>query len=46
MANLSLHGSIATVVNSLFWVYICAAIFLYGVEFTAAWVRLRAKGYA
>ena len=46
LANLTIHGSIATVVTFLFWVYISAAIFLYGVEFTAAWVRLRAKGYA
>ena len=46
MANLSIHGSIATVVTFLFWVYISAAIFLYGVEFTAGWMRLGAKGYA
>ena len=46
MADLSIHGSIATVVTFLFWVYTSAVIFLYGVEFTAAWVRLRARGYA
>ena len=40
IADLSIHGSIATVVTFLFWVYISAAIFPYGVEFTAAWVRL------
>ena len=41
LADLSVHGSIATVVTFLFWVYISAAIFLYGVEFSAAWVRLQ-----
>ena len=40
-ADLSIHGSIATVVTFLFWVYISAVIFLYGVEFSAAWVRVR-----
>jgi len=40
-ADLSIHGSIATVVTFLFWVYISAVIFLYGVEFSAAWARLR-----
>ena len=39
VANLSLHGSIATVVTFLFWVYTSAVIFLFGVEFTAAWIR-------
>jgi membrane protein len=37
-ADLTVHGSIATVVTFLLWVYICAVIVLYGVEFTAAWV--------
>lgn len=41
VADLSVHGSIATVVSFLFWVYISAVIFLYGVEFSAAWVRLQ-----
>jgi membrane protein len=40
-ADVSVHGSIATVVTFLFWVYISAVIFLYGVEFSAAWARLR-----
>ena len=40
-ADLSIHGSIATVVTFLFWVYISAVIFLYGVELSAAWVRLK-----
>ena len=39
VANLSLHGSIATVVTFLFWVYTSAVIFLFGAEFTAAWIR-------
>ena len=37
----SVHGSIATVVWFLIWVYISAVILLYGVEFTAALARLR-----
>ncbi len=39
VADLSLHGSLATVVMFLFWVYTSAVIFLFGAEFTAAWVR-------
>ena len=35
------HGSIATVVVFLIWVYICAVVLMYGVEFTAAYARLR-----
>jgi membrane protein len=35
------HGSIAAVVVFLLWVYICAVIFLYGAEMTAAYARLR-----
>jgi membrane protein len=35
------NGSIAAVVVFLVWVYIQAAILLYGVEFTAAYSRLR-----
>ena len=34
------HGSIATVVVFLVWVYTSAVILLYGVEFTAAYARL------
>ena len=41
LADLSVHGSIATIVTFLFWVYISAVIFLYGVEFSVAWVRLQ-----
>jgi membrane protein len=35
------NGSIAAVVVFLLWVYVQAVIFLYGVEFTAAYARLR-----
>ena len=35
------NGSIAAVVVFLIWVYVQAAILLYGVEFTAAYARLR-----
>ena len=35
------HGSIAAVVVFLFWVYISSIILMYGVEFTAAYARLR-----
>jgi membrane protein len=35
------NGSIAAVVVFLLWVYVQAVILLYGVEFTAAWARLR-----
>lgn len=37
------HGSIATVVVFLLWVYVSSVVFLYGVEFTAAYARLRAE---
>jgi membrane protein len=35
------HGSIAAVVVFLIWVYTSAVVFLYGVEFTAAYAHLR-----
>ena len=35
------NGSIAAVVVFLIWVYLQAVILLYGVEFTAAYARLR-----
>ncbi len=42
MSRLSfIHGSIAAVVVFLVWVYVSAVIFLYGVEFTAAYARIR-----
>ncbi len=37
----AVHGSIAAVVVFLIWIYVCAVILLYGVEVTAAYVRLR-----
>jgi membrane protein len=36
-----IHGSIAAVVVFLLWVYVSSVILLYGVEFTAAFARLR-----
>ncbi len=36
-----IHGSIAAVVVFLVWIYVCAVILLYGVEVTAAYVRLQ-----
>ncbi len=41
LSRFSVHGSIAAVVVFLFWIYISAVIFLYGVEVTAAYARLR-----
>lgn len=35
------HGSIAAVVVFLIWVYTSAVVLMYGVEFTAAYARLR-----
>jgi membrane protein len=37
----SIHGSIATVVWFLVWVYVSSVLLLYGVEVTAAYARLR-----
>lgn len=37
----SVHGSVSTVVVFLAWVFLSAVIFLYGVEVTAAYARLR-----
>lgn len=42
-SRLSVHGSIAAVVAFLIWVFVCAVILLYGVEFTAAYARLRRR---
>ena len=36
-----IHGSIAAVVVFLLWIYISSVILMYGVEFTAAFARLR-----
>jgi membrane protein len=36
-----IHGNIATVVVFLIWIYVSAAILLFGVEFTAAYAKMR-----
>jgi membrane protein len=41
LSRFNVHGSVAAVVVFLLWVYISAVIFLYGVEVTAAYARLR-----
>jgi membrane protein len=42
--NLTLiHGSIAAVVVFLLWIYVSSVILMYGVEFTAAYARLRRR---
>ena len=41
LSRYSIHGSIGAVVVFLIWVYISAFILLYGVEFTAAYSRIR-----
>ena len=43
-ARWTVHGSVAGVVVFLLWIYISAVLLLYGVEMTAAYVRLRAAG--
>lgn len=37
------HGSIATTVVFLLWIYVSAVILMYGVEFTAGYARLRRR---
>jgi membrane protein len=39
-----IHGSIAAVVVFLLWIYTSSVILMYGVEFTAAYARLRRQG--
>ena len=41
MSRFNVHGSIGAVVVFLLWVYVSAVILLYGVEFTAAYSRIR-----
>src|SRR4030095_8342090 len=36
-----IHGNIATVVVFLLWIYVSATILLWGVEFTAAYAKMR-----
>jgi membrane protein len=43
LGRFNVHGSIAAVVVFLFWIYISAVIFLYGVEVTAANARIRRR---
>jgi membrane protein len=43
LSRFSVHGSISAVVVFLFWIYISAVIFLYGVEVTAANARIRRR---
>ncbi len=38
-----INGSIAAVVVFLLWIYVSAAILMYGVEFTASYARLRRR---
>lgn len=40
LSQWSVHGSVAAVVVFLLWIYISAVLLLYGVEMTAAYVRL------
>jgi membrane protein len=45
LSRFSIHGSIAAAVAFLVWVYFSSVIFIYGVEFTAEYARLRAKRF-
>ncbi|MSO83271.1 MAG: YihY/virulence factor BrkB family protein [Acidobacteria bacterium] len=38
-----IHGSVAAVVVFLLWIYVASVILMYGVEFTAAYARLRRR---
>ena len=41
LSRFTMHGSVATVVAFLIWVYVSAVILLYGAEVSAAYARLR-----
>ena len=41
LSRFSIHGTIASVVVFLLWVYVSAIILLYGVEMTVAYARIR-----
>lgn len=41
LSEWTVHGSVAAVVVFLLWIYVSAVVLLYGVEMTAAYVRLR-----
>jgi membrane protein len=43
VARFGIHGSVATVLVFLTWVYLSAVLVLYGVEVTAAYARLRKR---
>jgi membrane protein len=43
LSRFSIHGSIAAVIVFLWWVFLSAVIFIYGVKFTAEYARLRAR---
>jgi len=43
LSRFSVHGSITTVVVFLWWVFTTAVVFIYGVEFSAEYARLRAR---
>jgi membrane protein len=42
LSQWSVHGSVAAVVVFLLWIYVSSVVLLYGVEMTAAYVRLKA----
>ena len=42
LSRWTVHGSVAAVVVFLLWIYVSAVLLRYGVEMTAAYVRLRA----
>ncbi len=42
LSQWTVHGSVAAVVVFLLWIYVSAVVLLYGVEMTAAYVRLQA----
>jgi membrane protein len=41
LSRFSVHGSVATVIAFLIWIYLSAVILLYGAEVSAAYARLR-----
>jgi membrane protein len=45
LSRFSVHGSIAAVIVFLWWVFVSAVVFIYGVECTAEYARLRARRY-
>ena len=42
LSQWTVHGSVAAVVVFLLWIYVSSVVLLYGVEMSAAYVRLRA----